>query len=160
MRDLGTPALPRRFFEQMVSRFHDETRLLTVRLDGRVVGGMFLTALGKRLNTPFSASFADSFRYGTNDLLYWEAIQYACRHGYRTFDMGRSRPGSGNARFKEKFLVAGKPLYSQYFSPGPRGMVVTRGGGWYRAICSLWRWLPVGLATALSPAARRLIPIS
>ena len=160
MRDLGTPALPKRFFEQVVARFPGETRLLTVHLAGRVVGGMLLFAMGERLSTPFSASLAEYFRYGTNDLLYWEAIRHACTQGYRAFDMGRSRPGLGHARFKEKYLVTGKPLFSQYYSRRPGDMIATGGGRWVQVMCALWKRLPVGVATALSPAARRRIPIS
>lgn len=47
-----------------------------------------------------------------NDLLHRMAIEEACEHGYRSYDMGLTRPASPLAAFKEKLGAVPLPAYS------------------------------------------------
>jgi hypothetical protein len=47
-----------------------------------------------------------------NELLHRMAIEEACEHGYRSYDMGLTRPASPLAAFKEKLGAVPSEAYS------------------------------------------------
>lgn len=59
-------------------------------------------AMDKELATPVRA----------NECLHSRAVEEACRDGYRCYEMGRSRPGSSLAAFKEKLGATLQPSYT------------------------------------------------
>ncbi len=158
MRDLGTPAMPKRFFAYAMERFPDTIHLLTVHSENTVIGGMMLFAFNGVLYNPFVSSLRAYFDLCPNDLLYWEAIVYACEHGYRMFDMGRSPAGSGHARFKQKYGAQPRPLFYQYYLNTKQTAPAMRGGKLYDTVSRVWKRLPLYMTDHLGPVIRYFIP--
>ncbi len=159
MRDLGTPALPKSFFRKALEYFPDNTHILVVRWADQIIGGMFIFTFNRVLNNPFASSLRPFFKLGPNDLLYWEAIRYACHNGYHAFDMGRSAQGSGNAWFKEKFLAKPKELFYQYYLNTENDVPATRGGKIYQIVSPIWKRLPLWITNGIGPVIRGGVPL-
>lgn len=159
MRDLGTPLVHKCFFEKAIEQFPNNAQILTAHLANQVIGGMFIFTFNRVLNNPFASSIRSFFKLCPNDLLYWEAIRYACKDGYRAFDMGKSAKGSGNARFKEKFLAKPRELFYQYYLNTAKAVPVTRGGKMYRMASPIWRRLPLWITNSLGPVIRYVMPL-
>jgi serine/alanine adding enzyme len=159
MRDLGTPAVPRRFFEESLEQFPDNLRILTVRQADRILGGFVAFVFKGVLNGLFGSSLRDARKLGPNDLAFWETIRYACENGCRAADLGRSAAGSGHAWFKRKFLAKPREVYYQYYLNTARTAPVARGHKLYPLVSPIWRRLPLPVADALSPVIRRSFPL-
>ena len=107
----------------------------------------------------FGGALRPYFRRAVNDLMYWELMRYACERGYRWFDFGRSKRGTGAFEFKRLWGIAPRPLFYQYvllrarcipdLSPlNPR----------FSPFIALWRRLPLPLARLLGPPLTRFLP--
>ncbi len=158
MRDLGTPAMPRRFFETVARAFADDMRLITVEHAGRAIAG----GLGFRWRDEFEITWAASLRrhqrMAPNMRLYW-AFMYQCiADGVTTFNFGRTTPGSGPHQFKRQWSDREEPL--PWIEAG-RGGAVTRPkkeAGHFQLAAQLWRRLPLAVATPLGARIVRGIP--
>jgi predicted N-acyltransferase len=152
IRELGSPALPRAYFEQLVRAFGDDVVLFSVRHDSTPIGGAFLVRRDDTaflLNTGCPVSWLKQF---AGWLLFDHVLRWAIDQGLRYGDLGRSQPGGGTEHFKRQFGAASLPLYSYGLDrlaiDGPVG----------RAATSLWKWLPTPVANAIGPAIRYYIP--
>jgi CelD/BcsL family acetyltransferase involved in cellulose biosynthesis len=112
-RRLGLPVQPRRFFsllwEQMLDRELGFLLLAYVR-QVPVAGAVFLAWNGT-ITFKYGASDSTFWRFRPNDVIFAEAIRWACINGYRTFDLGRTSIGSeGLRRFKLGWGAVEEPL--------------------------------------------------
>ena len=159
MRDLGTPAMESRYFARALELFGDDAELLVVWRGERPVGAMFAVRHGDTVTDPWASSLRRDFDACPNNLLYWDAVRFAIASGARRFDFGRSQPGSGTFRFKEQYGARPVPLFYQY-ALGRAGRVPTLADqkASLDLAVSVWRRLPLPLARAIGPRARRLFP--
>jgi len=159
MRDLGTPVLPFRFFEDILEKFASETTILVVKLREEIIAAMLMFFFRDTVADPFASSKREYLSLCPNNLLYWEALKYSCEKGYKKFDMGRSQKGSGTFRFKKQWGAETRDLYYQYYlhkaKETPAG---SSGRNSFRLISNTWKKLPLGVANVLGPVIRKSIP--
>ncbi|MGK5088886.1 GNAT family N-acetyltransferase [Bdellovibrionota bacterium FG-2] len=158
MRDLGSPATPKELFTQILRLFPGKIGLATVVYENKTIGGMLLFFHNNTISNPIASSLRNYFKFQPNDLLYWEALKYACENGYRSFNMGRSAQNSGNAKFKMKWGASPRASHYQYYLNTITAPPCTRGGLIYNIGSKAWRNFPLALANALSPWVRKSIP--
>lgn len=159
MRDLGTPVFPDRFFECIVSEFPEETDVLTVKYEDKVIGGMFLFFFKDTISDPWASSLRKYFSYCPNNFLYWETFKYGCENGFRFFDMGRSQRDSGSFKFKKQWGAEPRDLYYQYYLYKIKVTpAIESDRAKYSLINKGWKKLPVGMANFLGPVMRRNMP--
>jgi Acetyltransferase (GNAT) domain len=143
-RRQGVPVQPRRFFtllwDGVMETGHGFTSLAYAGREP-VAGAVFLAWNGT-LIYKYGASDPAHWGLRPNHLLFWDAIRWACDHGYHTFDLGRTdRSNSGLRRFKSGWGAAEEPLvYSLLGAPTGAGMgqrlqslaapVIRRGPRW------------------------------
>lgn len=156
MRDLGTPVYAKRFFEDILRVFPNESTICVVSHRGTPVAAGFLTRYRDTLEIPWAASLRRYHRLSPNMLLYWRVLEYACDHGFRRFDFGRCSVDGGTARFKAQWGAKPVPLYWYYATePGARLPQVNVDNPKYRLGIAVWRKLPVWLASRLGPMVVR-----
>lgn len=157
MRDLGTPVLPRRFFEQVAAHHGDSAWVAAAWLgDTPIAGGA-----GLRFGGEFEITWASSLRshsaLAPNMALYWAFLERACREGCAVFNFGRCSPDSGTHRFKRQWGGRDVPLH--WYQHGPAALTPSpEQGGLVGLGPRLWRHLPLPVATALGPSIVRGIP--
>lgn len=159
MRNLGTPAYPRRWFENISRKLPAEIRVLTLLEEGKPVAAAFLTIFRDTLELPWAASLPDSRRKFSPLLLYWTLLEWAIQAGFRRVDLGRCTPGSGNHEFKSRWRCNEKPLHWYYWL-SPRATVPqTRPDNpRFRLPILIWKHLPLFLANGLGPRIVRSLP--
>jgi len=159
LRDMGTPIFSFNFLQNVLNEFSKEIELLVIKLGDKVISEMFLFSFKNTLYSPFIAGLKNYSSYCSNDLLYWESIQYACRHGFEYFNFGKNRKDSGAARFKQKFNAQPKDLYDYYYlnkiSEIPK---IGRVNWKFQALRAVWKKLPVELTKRVGPVIRRDLP--
>jgi CelD/BcsL family acetyltransferase involved in cellulose biosynthesis len=85
-----------------------------VRHEDRVIAGVISLFHEDRVMPYYGAALPSAFALAPNDFMYWEVMREACLAGYRLFDFGRSRVGSGSFAFKRHWGFEAQPLAYQY----------------------------------------------
>ncbi len=156
MRDHGTPALPRRYFETLLGRFGPDCEVLTVRRDGQPVASVLSYYFRGRVLPYYTGSAPAARDLGANDLMYWSLMRHAAARGCAVFDFGRSKVGTGPYAFKRNWGFEPRPIAHHFrlikahetpnLNPtNPR----------FSLMIEAWRRLPLPVANAISPFISR-----
>ncbi|MCL4797980.1 MAG: FemAB family PEP-CTERM system-associated protein [Burkholderiales bacterium] len=149
----GTPALPRRYFALLKETFGDACKVLTVVDPQGAPVSSVLTFYFRGEVLPYYAGDHERAReLAANDFKYWALLEDGCERGYRVFDYGRSKQGTGSFDFKKNWGFEPTPLAYEYaLLQGDRIPENNPLNPKYRAFIAAWRRLPIGLANALGP---------
>ena len=149
----GTPALPRRYFQELQREFGADCEVLTVTApDGRPLSSV-LSFYFRDEVLPYYAGDDEAARdLAANDFKYWELMRRACARGLRVFDYGRSKQGTGPYAFKKNWGFEPRPLHYEY-RLYKRDTVPQNNpaNAKYKLLIATWRRLPVGVANWLGP---------
>jgi FemAB-related protein (PEP-CTERM system-associated) len=156
---LGSPVFPRRLFHAIAQEFGKACELLTIWKDERMVAGVLSLTHEDRILPYYGGALREAFGYAVNDFMYWELMCHAARAGFRVFDFGRSREGTGPYDFKRHWGFEPEPLPYQY---------VLRDGGALpdlspsnpkmRLAIAAWKRLPLPVTMRLGPPLTRYLP--
>jgi FemAB-related protein (PEP-CTERM system-associated) len=159
MRDLGTPVYGRDFFEQVLTLFPSRARVHVVRAGTRPVAAGITYRTGEKTEVPWASSVREFNSLCPNHLLYWGAIEQAAADHCRIFDFGRSTPDEGTYRFKEQWGARPLPLCWEYQLQSGRSIPnASPSNPKFSLAVSLWKKLPLGVATRIGPSIVRVIP--
>ena len=160
MRDLGTPVYGRRFFRLILEAFPATARIIVVTDAGqRPVAGGFLLGYRDRLEIPWASSLREFNHLQSNMWLYWNCLQYACEHGYRVFDFGRSTVGASTFKFKEQWGARPVQHYWHYsLADGQAVPHLSPQNPKFHLAINVWRRLPVSVTRLLGPALAKHLP--
>jgi FemAB-related protein (PEP-CTERM system-associated) len=159
MRDLGTPVMPRRFFERAADVFGDDVWIGCAWLDGAPVAAGWGFRWGGEVEVTWAAALGAYHRVAPNMALYWAFMERAALEGCTMFNFGRCTPGSGTHRFKQQWGSRDEPLYwYQHASAGRPARTPSPDDAAWSWGPRLWRRLPLALANRLGPPIVRCIP--
>ena len=153
----GTPAMPRRYFNALLSEFGPDCEVLTVTTpDGRALSSV-LSFYFRDEVLPYYAGDDESARHlAANDFKYWELLRRACARGQKVFDYGRSKQGTGSYAFKKNWGFEPTPLHYEYClykrATIPQNNPSNRK---YRFLIAAWQHLPLSVANWLGPMVVR-----
>jgi FemAB-related protein (PEP-CTERM system-associated) len=159
MRHHGTPVYPRLFLQEILDRHPEQTHLFFVMHEGKTVAGT-LTILFRDVVMPFYAGADRTLRpRGVDDYLYLSIMRWGRENGYRTFDFGRSKRGTGAYAFKARWGMDEVPLAYQYHLVKARELPnVSPANPKYQAVIRAWQKLPLPVTQLLGPRIIRRIP--
>lgn len=148
----GMPTQPLGFFFELWNAFATSgvLRLLLAEYMGSVIAGSILIASGATVRHAYGASDERYLHLAPNNLLIWEAIMWACRQGYQTFDHGRTAyDNQGLMEFKRNWGAIKEPL-PYYYYPHMAGLATTSESSWkFRLLTTCWKRLPLQVAGPL-----------
>ncbi len=158
LRNLGTPMFPPELFAASLDEFPDAD-ILTVRQCGRIIGCV-LNYYYKDTMLPFFAGAAPEARdVGVNNYLYWAMLESGHDRGYRVFDFGRSKAGTGAFEFKRHFGMEPVPLAYQYDLVNCDELPnVNPTNPKYAKAIEAWQKLPVPVSRWIGPLLARRLP--
>jgi FemAB-related protein (PEP-CTERM system-associated) len=152
MRELGTPVYGKKFFAEILRAFSKDARVVIVYLEKRPVAGGFVLGFRNMLEIPWASSDRRYARLAPNMLLYSSILNYACEHGYRVFDFGRSSKDSGTYRFKQQWGATPIQLEWHYWlRNGQQLPELNPQNPKFRFAIEAWKRLPLSLTTLLGP---------
>lgn len=159
MRDLGTPAQPKGFFESLAERFPDQMWFGCAWLEGQAVAGGCGFLWGNEFEITWASDLMEYRKIAPNMLLYWKFMERACEEGLERFNFGRCTPGSGTHRFKKQWGTRDEQLWwYQWTSEGDLDATPSPDDDAWSWGPKLWRKLPLPVATRLGPRIVRYIP--
>ena len=158
MRDLGTPVDKKEFFQEIIKQFPNQIEIIVAKLKNEVIGAVFLLKHKKTIKSEWASSLRKYFGYNANQLMYWRAIEDACRQDFNTFDFGRSMEGEGTYIFKKKFGAQPIQMHYKYFIN--KGFLPdTRKTNWKRKLfAKCWSKMPLFAANKIGPKLREEFP--
>lgn len=149
----GTPALPKRYFEALLSTFGRDCDILIVTgLDGQVLSGV-LSFYFRDEVLPYYAGDAVAARdLAANDFKYWELMRHAVARGCKVFDYGRSKRDTGSFSFKKNWGFEPTPLNYEYCLYRREAIPQNNpANAKYRLLIATWQRLPKWVANWLGP---------
>ena len=158
MRDLGTPVLPRAFFERIATTFPE------LAVFGVVYRGDQPLAAGcgfvwrDEFEMTWAGALRESRPLSANMLLYWAFMEHMIGRGVRVFNFGRCTPAGGTHHFKRQWGGRDVPLPWRQFSTGAVKAPPSPDDAAFSWGPRLWRWLPLSIANRLGPRLVRFIP--
>jgi FemAB-related protein (PEP-CTERM system-associated) len=159
VRNLGTPVFPRSLFANLLAEFGTDCRILLVRREGRPVAAVLTFFFRDQVLPYYGGARREEFRYGVNDFMYWGLLIYGMEHGYKVFDFGRSKRGSGSYDFKRHWGFEPTPLHYQYQLVRQTSLpdLSPRNPRFSPAI-EVWKRMPLWLSQRLGPFLVRYFP--
>ena len=156
---LGSPVFPRRLFGAIVQEFQKECELLTIWKDGRVLAGVLTLFYEDQALPYYGGALREALPYAINDFMYWELMCHVAHAGFRVFDFGRSREGTGPYNFKRHWGFEPQPLPYQYLLlDGAAIPNVSPANPKMRLAVEVWKRAPHSLTRLLGPALTRFLP--
>ncbi|MGH8064830.1 MAG: FemAB family XrtA/PEP-CTERM system-associated protein [Candidatus Entotheonellia bacterium] len=158
-RNLGTPVFSRRFFQNLQRELGEACKILSVWHEGKMVAGVMTFFFKDWVMPYYGGGLREYFAYAINDFMYWELMRYGCEHGYRVFDFGRSKQGTGAFDFKRHWGFEPQPLCYQYYLYKSRDMPnLSPANPKFRIFIDLWKHIPLPITKYLGPMIVRSIP--
>ena len=149
----GTPAMPKRYFDTLLQVFGDDCEVLTVTgPDGQLLSSV-LSFYFRDEVLPYYAGDDESARHlAANDFKYWELMRRACERGFKLFDYGRSKEGTGPYAFKKNWGFEPQSLHYEYCLYKRDSIPQNNPNNpKYKLFIAAWRRMPIGLANWLGP---------
>ncbi len=159
-RSLGSPALPATFFARLLSTFPDHSTVHLVKQGDEPVMAVMSFIFRDQVLAYYSGSAANADRRFKASAFTYMALQgWSVEAGYRVFDFGRSRKGSGAFSFKARQGFEAADLYYQIRRVTDRGLPSLNPSNPKTLILQrTWRSLPSGVTQRLSVPASRYLP--
>jgi serine/alanine adding enzyme len=159
MRDLGTPVLPRAFFARLLTVFGGSVSFTTVyTANGLAAAAACCLTWKDEVEVTWASSLRELNHLSPNMLLYANLMEQAIGRGSRTFNFGRSTPGSATHRFKLQWGGHDRPLAWPSWSPGGVASTPSPDRPAFRVATAVWRRLPMPVANRVGPLLSRHLP--
>ena len=152
VRNLGTPVFARRYFRNLKREFGAACEILNVFGEGKPVAGVLTFYFRDQVMPYYAGGTPDARRFGAHDFMYYDLITRAAQNGYRQFDFGRSKQGTGAFSFKKNWGF--KPEFLPYEYYLRRGAEVRENNPLnpkYRLFIETWKRLPLPIANLIGP---------
>jgi FemAB-related protein (PEP-CTERM system-associated) len=149
----GTPALSKRYFQELLREFGADCEVLTVTgPDGKVLSSVLSFYFRNEVLPYYAGDDLAARDLAANDFKYWELMRRACARGLQVFDYGRSKQGTGPYAFKKNWGFEPTPLHYEY-RLYKRDAVPQNNpaNAKYKLMIEAWRRLPLGVANWLGP---------
>jgi serine/alanine adding enzyme len=154
MRDLGSPAHGRRFFDRLAEALGDRAWVGVAYLGEEPVAGGFAIENRAEVEISWASALRRHAKIAPNMALYGSFIRRACERGFAAFNFGRCTPGSGTHKFKRQWGSRDEPLAWYQYSTSGVSAPPNPDQNVYGTAVKVWQHLPIAIT---EPLGARLI---
>ena len=152
VRNLGTPVFSRRYFQILMDVFGDAADIVTILDKDAPIASVMNFYFRNEVLPYYGGGAAAARSRAGNDFLYWETMRRAADRGFRLFDFGRSKIGTGSFAFKHNWGFEPEMLdYRFRLKPGETIPDHNPLNPRYRMFVAAWKHLPLPVANVLGP---------
>lgn len=156
---LGTPVFSRALFSSLRSEFPRQIRLFGVRKGKTPIAGVLCFYFRDQVLPYYGGALAEYYKDSPNNFMYWNLIAQSSKEGFREFDFGRSKRGTGSFHFKSSWSMQVTELPYRYHlvraKDVPRLSPVDKT---FQLPVAAWKRMPVAWTKILGPRLIRWIP--
>ncbi len=159
VHNLGTPVFGYDYFETLVKHFGDACKIFLIEHGDKVVAAVMVFFYKDQVMPYYGGALKEYLHLAPNDFMYWEVLRYGAAQGYKIFDFGRSKEGTGAFNFKRHWGFEPHPLPYFYYPIKSQEIPDTSPlNPKLQWAIRIWRNLPLKLTMALGPRIVRHIP--
>ena len=137
----------------------DKIRIHLVWHQEKPVAAVLTFFYKNRVMPYYGGALKSYFRFAVTDFMYWELMKYGCEHGFKVFDFGRSKRGTGSFDFKRHWGFEPIPLPYQYSLHKRKEIPnVSPTNSKIKPFIALWKKLPLPIANLVGPYLIRYVP--
>jgi FemAB-related protein (PEP-CTERM system-associated) len=149
---LGTPVFSKKFFRLLKETFADDCEVLTITKDDRVVSSVLSFYFRDEVLPYYGGGTNEAREVAGNDFMYWELMRRACERGFKIFDFGRSKLGTGAFDFKKNWGFEPQPLHYEYQLHQAKEVPDTNPlNPKYQLFIKMWQRMPIAMANIIGP---------
>jgi FemAB-related protein (PEP-CTERM system-associated) len=149
---LGTPVFSKKYFRILKEVFADDCEIRTIVKDREIVAAVMSFFFRDEVVPYYGGGMPAARDYAGNDFMYWNLMQAAAAKGYRVFDFGRSKLGTGAYDFKKNWGFEAQPLAYEYRLFASNAVPDNNPlNPKYQMFIKLWRKMPLPLANLIGP---------
>jgi len=149
---LGTPVFSKKFFRLLKQVFGKDCEILTILQGEQVISSVLSFYFRDEVLPYYGGGTVTAREVAGNDFMYWELMRRACARGYRIFDFGRSKFGTGAFDFKKNWGFEPQALHYEYklyrASSLPENNPLNPK---FRLFIQIWQHLPLSVTNFLGP---------
>jgi FemAB-related protein (PEP-CTERM system-associated) len=159
VRNLGTPVFPKRLFAEFLREFPAHSDILLIRQGDKVAGGVLSFYFRETVLPYYGGAYAEFYRAGINNFMYWELMRSAAARGYSRFDFGRSKIGTGAYEFKRGWGMESKALPYQFYLVRAKELPnLNPTNPRFEKMIQIWKHLPLGVTKVVGPMIVKNLP--
>jgi FemAB-related protein (PEP-CTERM system-associated) len=159
VRNLGSPVFPRQLFAEFLRVFPNQSDILLIRHGNRPAAAVMNFYFRDTVLPYYSGAYPEFYRTGVNNFMYWELMRIAARRGYRRFDFGRSKRGTGSYEFKRGWRMREHSLpYKFHLVTAKEAPNLNPTNPKFRLMIEAWKHLPLGLTKLIGPRIVKNLP--
>ena len=152
VRNLGTPVLPRSWFERLRQAFGADCEITMIDQQGQPLATVMSFYFRDEVHTYYAGSVPRGRSVAANDFMYWTVMRRALERGARLFDFGRSKHGTGSYDFKEQWGFESQPLPYAYHLVRAREVPnISPTNRKFGMFIKAWQKLPLPVSCAIGP---------
>lgn len=153
VRNLGTPVLPKKYFQVLKDVFGDNCEILTVKdRDGNSISSVMSFYFKDEILPYYGGGGPLARQLKANDFMYWEVMKRAVNRGVKIFDFGRSKEGTGSYRFKKHWGFEPQALSYEYYLVKTDNIPdVNPLNPKYQYFIAAWKKLPLVVSQVVGP---------
>ena len=149
---LGTPVLPRRYFQLLLEEFGADVDIVSVTQQDEVVCCVMNFYFRDEVWPYYAGVTAAARLLAGSAFMYWEVMRLAVERGYRLFDFGRSKVGTGAYDFKHNWGFEPQALHYGYHLVRAGAVPENNPNNpKYRLFIKAWQRMPLALANFIGP---------
>ncbi len=159
LKKLGTPVFPKKYFKNIMDVLGDKVNILFVKDKGKPVCGVMTFYFHKVCNPYFSGSLPESNYSGANNYMYYALMCDAGKKGYKYFDFGKSRVGTGSYNFKRNMGFEPKVLPYQFIlNKATEVPNINPSNPKYALFIKYWSMQPLWTSKIIGPILNKFFP--
>jgi len=152
-RNLGTPIFTKRYFENLMTVFADDSDVAVIRDKNNQPSSAVLNFYFNEQVLPYYGGGNDSARgLKSADFMYYQVMCHAQGKGKKWFDFGRSKNDSGPYKYKKNWGMEPKSLYYYYYLVKAEELPnLSPNNPKYKFFIAMWQKLPLKLSQFMGP---------
>jgi FemAB-related protein (PEP-CTERM system-associated) len=156
---LGTPVLSRSLFARLLREFPNQCRVFGVRKRDKPIAAVLCFYFRDLVMPYYGGALSEFYKDSPNNFMYWSLIVQSCQEGYRSFDFGRSKRGTGSFHFKSSWSMEVTPLPYRYRLVRAKEIPhLSPVDPKFQLPVALWKRLPFAWTKILGPKVIQRIP--
>ena len=156
VRNLGSPVFSKRYFQLLKEEFGDACDVVSVLHGDKTLASVLNFYFRDAVLPYYGGGLGQAREMAANDFMYWEVMRRACERGFKIFDFGRSKIGTGAYHFKRNWGFEPTPLCYEFRPVASKAIRdVNPLNPKYQAFIKLWQRMPLPLTKLLGPSIVR-----
>jgi FemAB-related protein (PEP-CTERM system-associated) len=156
---LGTPVFPRELFTRLGSEFPKQVRLFGVRKGKTAIAGVLCFYFQDQVLPYYGGALPEYYKDSPNNFMYWNLMAQSSKEGFRQFDFGRSKRGTGSFDFKSAWSMTVTELpYRYHLAQAKEVPHLSPVDKKFQLPVAAWKRLPFSWTKIIGPRLIRWIP--